>query len=63
MLGEPIGPAPFALARELPIFRMIRVPSRAGAFIALALAMLASRALTRIKPERCADEPAFVTSK
>jgi len=43
-------PGPFALARELPIFRMIRVPSRAGAFFALALAMLAARALTRFQP-------------
>jgi hypothetical protein len=50
VLGEPIGPGPFALARELPIFRMIRVPSRAGAFIALGLAILAARMLTRWKP-------------
>jgi len=31
----------------VPIFRMIRVPSRAGAFIALALAALAAKAWTR----------------
>ena len=46
-MGHVIGPAPFALARELvPPFRMIRVPSRAGIFIALALALLAAKALT-----------------
>jgi hypothetical protein len=45
LLGETVMPGPFALARELPIFRMIRVPSRAGAFIALALAMLGARVL------------------
>ncbi len=50
LMGRPLAPGPFALARELPIFRMIRVPSRAGAFIALALAMLAARALTRFAP-------------
>jgi hypothetical protein len=50
VLGRPVVPGPFALARELPIFRMIRVPSRAGAFIALALAMLAARALSRWRP-------------
>ena len=44
--GQALGPGPFALARELvPPFRMIRVPSRAGIFIALALAMLAAKAL------------------
>jgi hypothetical protein len=52
LLGEPVMPGPFALARELPIFRMIRVPSRAGAFVALALAMLAARVLQglRLRP-------------
>jgi hypothetical protein len=44
--GRDLGPGPFALARLVPIFRMIRVPSRAGAFIALALAMLAAMAWT-----------------
>jgi hypothetical protein len=48
--GHTLGPGPFALARERPVFRMIRVPSRAGAFLALALAMLAARALTRLRP-------------
>ncbi|PYQ22538.1 MAG: hypothetical protein DMF81_11815 [Acidobacteria bacterium] len=47
LLGRDLGPGPFALARRLPIFRMIRVPSRAGAFIALALAALAAKAWTR----------------
>ena len=47
LFGHDLGPGPFALARLVPIFRMIRVPSRAGAFIALALAMLAARAWTR----------------
>ena len=52
LLGETVMPGPFALARELPIFRMIRVPSRAGAFIALALAMLGARVLQglRLRP-------------
>jgi hypothetical protein len=45
--GRDLGPGPFALARLVPIFRMIRVPSRSGAFIALALAMLAAMAWTR----------------
>ena len=45
--GRDLGPGPFALARLLPLFRMIRVPSRSGAFIALALAMLAALAWTR----------------
>jgi hypothetical protein len=49
VMGKPLMPGPFALARELPIFRMIRVPSRAGAFIALAVAILAARALTRFR--------------
>ena len=47
LFGRDLGPGPFALARLLPVFRMIRVPSRAGAFIALALAMLAAMAWTR----------------
>lgn len=50
LFGHTLMPGPFALARELPIFRMIRVPSRAGAFIALSLAMLAARALRLWNP-------------
>jgi hypothetical protein len=49
--GHDLGPGPFALARLLPIFRMIRVPSRSGAFIALALAMLAAMAWTHWRLE------------
>jgi len=47
LFGRDLGPGPFALARLLPIFRMIRVPSRAGAFISVALAMLAAMTWTR----------------
>jgi hypothetical protein len=47
LFGRDLGPGPFAAARWLPIFRMIRVPSRAGAFIALGLAVLAALAWTR----------------
>ena len=49
LMGTTLAPGPFALARELPIFRMIRVPSRAGAFLALALVLLAARALARFQ--------------
>ncbi|HET9315754.1 MAG TPA: hypothetical protein VFQ51_09195 [Vicinamibacteria bacterium] len=54
LMGRTLMPGPFALARELPVFRMIRVPSRAGAFIALAVAMLAARALSRLSPRPAA---------
>ncbi|HVR71935.1 MAG TPA: hypothetical protein VMT87_13920 [Vicinamibacteria bacterium] len=51
VLGHVLGPGPFALVREIvPAFRMIRVPSRAGIFIALALALLAAKALTLWRP-------------
>jgi hypothetical protein len=43
-------PGPFALARIVPTFRMIRVPSRVGAYLALALAMLAAKGLGRLRP-------------
>ncbi len=47
--GADLGPAPFGLLREaVPLFQMIRVTSRAGAFLALALAILAALALTRL---------------
>lgn len=46
LFGHDLFPGPFALARALPVFRMIRVPSRAGVFLVLPLAMLAARALT-----------------
>jgi hypothetical protein len=50
LFGSVIGPGPFALARGLPVFRMIRVPSRAGALLALPLAMLAAKALAAWRP-------------
>jgi hypothetical protein len=50
--GQRLGPGPFALAREVPVFRMIRVPSRAGAYIALALALLAARAFDHWRGSR-----------
>ena len=44
--GHPLAPGPFALLREaVPLFRMIRVTSRAGVFMALPLAILAAKAL------------------
>ena len=49
-LGHDLFPGPFALARELPLFRMIRVPSRAGIFLVLPLAMLAAKTLTLWRP-------------
>jgi hypothetical protein len=50
-MGKVLGPGPFALLRDLvPAFRMIRVPSRSGIFIALALALLAAKALSRWRP-------------
>jgi hypothetical protein len=52
LFGEAIAPGPFALAREAPLFRMIRVPGRAGAFIALGLALLAARVLDRWRGRR-----------
>ncbi|HYU40592.1 MAG TPA: hypothetical protein VEQ84_00435 [Vicinamibacteria bacterium] len=50
VLGHDLFPGPFALARELPLFRMIRVPSRAGIFLVLPLAMLAAKSLTMWRP-------------
>lgn len=51
LFGRVLGPGPFALAREwVPVFRMIRVTSRAGVFIALPLALLAARALAALRP-------------
>lgn len=55
--GAVLAPGPFALAREIPLFRMIRVPSRAGAFLALALALLAGKALQRWR-----DRPAWIAA-
>ena len=50
LFGHDLFPGPFALARDLPVFRMIRVPSRAGVFLVLPLTMLAARALTAWRP-------------
>jgi hypothetical protein len=48
LMGRTLFPGPFGIAREvIPLFRMIRVTSRAGIFLALALSMLAALALTR----------------
>ncbi len=47
--GDDLGPGPFGLLRAaVPVFQMIRVTSRAGAFLALPLAILAAQALTRL---------------
>lgn len=47
--GDDLGPGPFGLLRAaVPVFQMIRVTSRAGAFLALPLAILAAMALTRL---------------
>jgi hypothetical protein len=49
--GHDLMPGPWALLREtVPVFRMIRVTSRAGIFLALPLAMLAAMALARLRP-------------
>jgi hypothetical protein len=45
MLGQTLLPGPMALLRELPVFQMIRVSSRAGIFLALPLALLAAKAI------------------
>lgn len=55
--GKALAPGPFALAREVALFRMIRVPSRSGAFLALALALLAGKALQRWR-----DRPAWIAA-
>jgi hypothetical protein len=53
LFDHDLGPGPWALLRDaFPIFRMIRVTSRAGAFLALPLAMLAAMALGRARPAR-----------
>ena len=47
-MGRALIPGLFGLAREIvPVFRMIRVTSRAGIYLALALSVLAAVALTR----------------
>jgi hypothetical protein len=48
LMGRTLVPGPFGIAREaFPLFRMIRVTSRAGIFLALALSLLAALTLTR----------------
>lgn len=48
--GRTLVTGPFAVLREvIPAFQMIRVPSRAGAFLALALVMLAAKAVTTLR--------------
>ena len=59
--GTDLGPGPFALLRAtLPVFTMIRVTSRAGVFLALALAMLAAKALEAWRPGRMVLAALFV---
>ena len=54
--GHDLAPGPWGLLREaVPVFQMIRVTSRAGAFLALPLVMLAAMALKRLQP----GPPAF----
>jgi hypothetical protein len=44
--GRSLGPGPFELLRDAaPVFRMIRATGRAGAYIALPLAVLAAKAV------------------
>ena len=51
LFGADLGPGPFGFLREaIPVFKMIRVTSRAGAFLALPLAMLAAKALAGWRP-------------
>jgi hypothetical protein len=49
LFGRPILPGPFALLRDLEVFRMIRVPARAAVFLALGLSMLAGFGLDRVR--------------
>ncbi len=61
LFGADLGPGPFALVREaVPVFKMIRVTSRAGVFLALPLAMLAAKALADWRPKRLALAGLFV---
>jgi hypothetical protein len=61
LFGEDLGPGPFAAVREVvPVFKMIRVTSRAGVFLALPLAMLAARALADWRPRRAVVGGLFV---
>jgi hypothetical protein len=53
LFGRALCPGPFAALRSaVPLFQMIRVPSRAGIFLALGASMLAARALGRWEGRR-----------
>jgi len=53
LAGRTLFPGPLALLREaVPVFKMIRVASRAGIFIALPLAVLAARTFECWRPRR-----------
>jgi hypothetical protein len=54
LFGRALFPGPFALVREIPLFQMIRVTSRAGVYIALPLAVLAAKALDALAPRAAA---------
>lgn len=63
LFGRTLFPGPFGLLREaFPVFTMIRVPSRAGAFLALPLAVLAAKALTMWGLSRVALGGVFVAA-
>jgi hypothetical protein len=63
LFGADLGPGPFALVREVvPVFKMIRVTSRAGVFLALPLAMLAAKALADWRPRRAVLGGLFVAA-
>jgi hypothetical protein len=50
LLGHSLAPGPYALLRDfVPVFSNIRATSRAGIFLALALALLAGHALSGFK--------------
>jgi hypothetical protein len=50
VFGHDLAPGPWELLRDTaPVFRMIRVTSRAGALVALPLTMLAALGLTRLR--------------
>ena len=50
LMGRTLVAGPFAVLREaIPAFQMIRVPSRAGAFLALAVVALAAKAAAALR--------------
>lgn len=48
LLGNVLAPGPFALLRDLDVFRMIRVPARASVFFTMGIALLAAIGLDRL---------------